>query len=44
MTGLVTNPFQLEDGAIRVPDLPGLGVQLDEEMIERYRVEVGYRR
>jgi L-alanine-DL-glutamate epimerase-like enolase superfamily enzyme len=43
-TGLVTNPFTLEDGAIRVPDRPGLGVELDEDMIDRYRVETNYRR
>ena len=36
--GLVSNLLALEDGHVRVPDSPGLGVILDEAMIERYRV------
>ena len=37
--GLVRNPFRLEAGRLRVPDEPGLGIELDEEVIERYRWE-----
>ena len=37
--GLVRNPFRLEDGRLRVPDEPGLGIELNEEVIERYRWE-----
>jgi L-alanine-DL-glutamate epimerase-like enolase superfamily enzyme len=35
---LVKNLLPLEDGHVRVPDAPGLGVVLDETVIERYRV------
>lgn len=30
------NKLQYEDGAIRVPDAPGLGVRLDREKVEKY--------
>ena len=36
--GLLTSPFQLQDGRLAVPDRPGLGVDLDNEAIERLRV------
>ena len=32
----MTGPPVIEDGHILVPDRPGLGVDLDEEAIERY--------
>ncbi len=32
--------FALEDGAIVLPDTPGLGVEPDLSVIERYRIEV----
>ena len=35
---LVRNPLRLEDGYLRVPCGPGLGVEVDEDVIERYRV------
>lgn len=35
---LVKNLIPLEDGHVRVPDTPGLGVVLDDEVLERYRV------
>ena len=35
---LVKNLLPLEDGHVRVPDAPGLGVVLDEAVIDRYRV------
>jgi L-alanine-DL-glutamate epimerase-like enolase superfamily enzyme len=28
----------LNDGCVEVPDLPGLGVVLDEEIINKYRI------
>lgn len=31
-------PFAFEDGAIMMSDLPGLGLDLDEEALEEYRV------
>jgi L-alanine-DL-glutamate epimerase-like enolase superfamily enzyme len=35
---LVTRPFRLVDGAIRVPTAPGLGVELNMEALKRLRV------
>lgn len=35
---LLVAPMQLRDGAIVVPDDPGLGIEVDLEKIERYRV------
>lgn len=35
---LVKNLLPLEDGHVRVPDAPGLGIVLDEDVLERYRV------
>jgi L-alanine-DL-glutamate epimerase-like enolase superfamily enzyme len=34
----VTEPVRLEGCAVRVPDAPGLGVNLDEEKIRRFMV------
>ncbi len=36
---LCRNPIQLEEGWLRVPQGPGLGVDVDEAAIEKYRVE-----
>ena len=36
---VITEPFAYQDGCLRVPDGPGLGVQLDPEKIEKYRVD-----
>jgi L-alanine-DL-glutamate epimerase-like enolase superfamily enzyme len=36
---LCRDPIQLEDGWLRVPQGPGLGVDVDEAAIEKYRVE-----
>jgi L-alanine-DL-glutamate epimerase-like enolase superfamily enzyme len=36
--GLVRNPLRLEEGHVRVPEGPGLGVEVDEDVIERYRI------
>jgi muconate cycloisomerase len=35
---LVTEPFVYKDGHLLVPDGPGLGVELDERKLEKYRV------
>ena len=35
---LARNPLRLEDGYVRVPDGPGLGIEVDEDAVERYRV------
>jgi L-alanine-DL-glutamate epimerase-like enolase superfamily enzyme len=35
---LIQEPLQVQSGTIPVPERPGLGVELDEEALERYRV------
>lgn len=35
---VVAEPFAFEDGLLRAPGGPGLGVELDEEKLEAYRV------
>ena len=35
---LTVERFPLEDGLVRFPDAPGLGVTIDDEVVERYRV------
>ncbi|MGH9627561.1 MAG: mandelate racemase/muconate lactonizing enzyme family protein [Bryobacteraceae bacterium] len=35
---LVKQPLRLVDGYVPVPDGPGLGVEIDEDAVERYRV------
>ncbi|MQY02683.1 mandelate racemase/muconate lactonizing enzyme family protein [Actinomadura macrotermitis] len=39
-TDLTTVPFQVRDGALAVPDGPGLGIELDEERIAPYALPV----
>jgi muconate cycloisomerase len=34
---LLAEPLVLEDGYIRVPTVPGLGLELDDEKVERFR-------
>ncbi len=36
---IVTEPFEFVDGAVKVLQGPGLGVELDEEKVERYRLD-----
>ena len=35
---LLAEPLEVRDGAVRAPDKPGLGVELDEARLARYRV------
>ena len=35
---IITEPFEVTDGCMRVPDAPGLGVEVDHEMVARYEV------
>ncbi|MDE0112394.1 MAG: cycloisomerase [Albidovulum sp.] len=37
---ILTKPFPVEDGQVRVPDGPGLGVDVDTEVLSRYRGEL----
>ena len=34
----LTQPFVLDDGRLRVPDGPGLGVDVDDEAVARFTV------
>ncbi len=38
---VVTEPFEFVDGAVKVPHGPGLGIELDEDKVERYRLDRG---
>ena len=35
---IIKDPFKIESGRIRLPDAPGLGVEVDEKKLERYSV------
>ena len=36
---ILTERIPIEQGRIRVPDAPGLGIEVDPERLERYRVD-----
>jgi muconate cycloisomerase len=36
--GLIAEPIEVRDGAVRPPEGPGLGIELDEQALARYRV------
>lgn len=36
---LLTETFQLEDGRVRVPDRPGLGIDVDMSVVDHFRVD-----
>lgn len=38
-TSLVKNPIAFENGFVRVPNTIGLGIELDEEQIAKYRID-----
>ena len=40
MTELCTKPIAVEGGYARVPQEPGLGIEMDEDAVERYTVEM----
>jgi L-alanine-DL-glutamate epimerase-like enolase superfamily enzyme len=42
-TDLLTTPLRLEDGALVVPTGPGLGVELDTDVVRRYQTHVEER-
>jgi L-alanine-DL-glutamate epimerase-like enolase superfamily enzyme len=35
---VIADPFEVEDGTLSVPEKPGLGIDVDEDKIEEYRV------
>ncbi len=39
---LLAQPLTISGGFVRVPDAPGLGVEVDEEALERYRMQSPY--
>ena len=39
-TEIVRSPMLVEDGFVRVPDGPGLGIEIDEVAVERYAVDI----
>jgi muconate cycloisomerase len=38
---LIVEPIEIENGFAKIPEKPGLGVELDEEAVEKYRVNKG---
>jgi L-alanine-DL-glutamate epimerase-like enolase superfamily enzyme len=36
---LVSEPFRQDDGWITVPRRPGLGVDVDEKVLQKYRLD-----
>ncbi|MBI2504429.1 MAG: hypothetical protein HYW07_14490 [Candidatus Latescibacteria bacterium] len=36
---LIAEPIPFSEGSLLVPDTPGLGVTLDREALEKYRVQ-----
>lgn len=36
--GILTTPFEMKDGCVSVPQNPGLGIELNEEVIRKYEV------
>jgi D-galactarolactone cycloisomerase len=38
---VVGDPFALRDGCVRVPDGPGLGIEIDEDSLPRYGAQFG---
>lgn len=41
---LLTEPFQVKNGTLEVPDGPGLGVDVDEEKLDALRIDCGTER
>ena len=40
---LLTEPFEIRDGMVRVPNGPGLGIELNEEVVARHEIPRGSR-
>ena len=39
---LITEPIELRGGFYRVPEKPGVGVEVDEEAVQRYKVDYSF--
>jgi L-rhamnonate dehydratase len=40
MADLIKHPFEAENGILRIPDRPGLGIEIRDETVEECRVKV----
>ena len=40
---LLVNPLTIQGGYARVPDGPGLGIEIDEDALTRYKMEPPYK-
>ena len=40
---LLKEPLKIQDGLVRVPENPGLGVEFNESVLEKYRMEPPYK-
>ena len=38
---LLTQPFEIRDGEVRLPREPGLGIELDEDLVGRHEIPRG---
>jgi L-rhamnonate dehydratase len=38
--GILKTPFKLVDGYVTVPQTPGLGIELNEEVLQKYKVDL----
>jgi muconate cycloisomerase len=38
-TDIATEPLSVKDGYVRIPEGPGLGIQLDEDKLKRFRID-----
>ena len=39
---LITEPIELRGGFYRVPEKPGIGVEVDQEAVQRYKVDYSF--
>jgi galactonate dehydratase len=40
--GILKRPFKIENGYIKIPEGPGLGIEVDEEALEALRYDGGW--
>jgi D-galactarolactone cycloisomerase len=39
LSEIVKEPFRISQGEMKVPDVPGLGIEIDLDAIEKYKSE-----
>lgn len=37
---VLQKPYRVQDGSIRIPDTPGLGIDWNEDAVKKYLVEM----